>query len=71
MPAMYLVFAQAIRWTRLRRSCEQRGVRDAVSVDDRVDDVERREILPEVRGELLFAGFRVAKEGADGLEACC
>ena len=22
MPAMYLVFAQAIRWTRLRRSCE-------------------------------------------------
>ena len=23
----------------------------------------------EVRGELLFAGFRVAKEGADGLEA--
>ena len=40
-----------------------------VSVDDRVDDVERRELLPEVRGELLFAGFRVAKEGADGLEA--
>ena len=30
-----------------------RGVRDAVSVDDRVDDVERRELLPEVRGELL------------------
>ena len=48
---------------------ELRGVRDAVSVDDRVDDVERRELLPEVRGELLFAGFRVAKEGADGLEA--
>ena len=45
---------------------ELRGVRDAVSVDDRVDDVERRELLPEVRGELLFAGFRVAKEGADG-----
>ena len=43
---------------------ELRGVRDAVSVDDRVDDVERRELLPEVRGELLLAGFRVAKEGA-------
>ena len=38
---------------------ELRGVRDAVSVDDSVDDVERRELLPEVRGELLFAGFRV------------
>ena len=32
---------------------ELRGVGDAVSVDDRVDDVERRELLPEVRGELL------------------
>ena len=48
---------------------ELRGVRDAVSVDDRVDDVEWRKLLPEVRGELLLAGFRVAKEGADGLEA--
>ena len=48
---------------------ELRGVRDAVSVNDHVNDVERRELLPEVRGELLFAGFRVAKEGADGLEA--
>ena len=48
---------------------ELRGVRDAVGVDDRVDDVKRREFLPEVCGELLLAGFRVAKEGADGLEA--
>ena len=57
MPAMYLVFAQAIRWTSVE--AELRGVRDAVSVDDRVVGVERRELLPEaeVRGELFFAGL--------------
>ena len=36
---------------------------------DSQDRCRRSTNQVEVRGELLFAGFRVAKEGADGLEA--